>query len=174
MDGHQGLISCLMTAGGGGMRSGASSSASNSGAATGKAASSGGDGGGGGGGGGGKVAAAAAAPVLVDIWHGRCSGAEVEAVKKQFPRRAVVARLMTESADLRNTPGVLDCALAADEVRRAERAHRLKAGNVEIANRNGAGNGNGNTRVQNCNFSKITRRSNGRARLCGGGCDSAA
>jgi hypothetical protein len=50
----------------------------------------------------------------VEVWHGRCDAAEVRASKAQG--RIVIARLMTESSDLRNTPGVADCANAADEV----------------------------------------------------------
>jgi glycosyltransferase involved in cell wall biosynthesis len=50
----------------------------------------------------------------VDVWHGRCSAAEVRAAVAGGS--IVVARLMTESAALRNTPGVLECAQAASEV----------------------------------------------------------
>ena len=50
----------------------------------------------------------------VDVWHGRCEASEVRTAVEAG--RIVVARLMTESASLRNTPGVLDCAMAATEV----------------------------------------------------------
>lgn len=50
----------------------------------------------------------------IDVWHGRC---EVEEIKKsQLNGVFVIARLMTESNQLRNTPGVLECALAAGTV----------------------------------------------------------
>lgn len=50
----------------------------------------------------------------VDVWHGRCEASEVRAAVESG--QVVVARLMTESASLRNTPGVLECAMAATEV----------------------------------------------------------
>jgi glycosyltransferase involved in cell wall biosynthesis len=50
----------------------------------------------------------------IDVWHGRC---EVDEIKKAQKNAVfVVARLMTESNHFRNTPGVLECALAADEI----------------------------------------------------------
>jgi len=50
----------------------------------------------------------------VDVWHGRCEASEIRTAVEAG--HVVVARLMTESASLRNTPGVLECAMAATEV----------------------------------------------------------
>jgi len=73
----------------------------------------------------------------IDVWHGRCDASEVEKRSRSSNTCAgrggssssssasgeggevnliVVARLMTESARLDNTPGVLACAHAANEV----------------------------------------------------------
>lgn len=49
----------------------------------------------------------------IDVWHGRCDVSEI--TKSQRDGIFVIARLMTESNSFRNTPGVLECALAAGD-----------------------------------------------------------
>ena len=53
----------------------------------------------------------------VVVWHGRCSAKDLHKERELAGGEVIlVARLMTESATTRNTPGVLECANAADEV----------------------------------------------------------